>query len=341
MCSWACAMPGKPSGVSLPPVLKLAITVTTGASVFRMMTTCMPLGSVARVGASALGVSGRPAARQGSAASEKVAIGFDPGQPRSPRTALGAGITGHAALVNLPIRADGVPAGEVLFLDRVAIRLIADGAVVYRESDAEFSYDVSAFLNSRTKLRQNGVDGATLRGYQAILLPVAVMNRLRGRDVRLEVDYSLSLFRPDTTGTVAALDGSAHLDRIGWCRTGIDDDGDGVELRCMQAGRDPICLSAVLENPATRQRDPEFFACAPNYSPIPLHFMPDTFGRFFVELKFTEAGNAGKYPVGESQLGSARADLVSYQPAAHFTRHVVIPNIRLGDWEAPTAGPPG
>jgi hypothetical protein len=41
-------MPGNPAGVSLPPTRKFASTVTTGANVLRMMTTRIPLGSVAR-----------------------------------------------------------------------------------------------------------------------------------------------------------------------------------------------------------------------------------------------------------------------------------------------------
>src|SRR6202012_4485185 len=49
MCSNACADPGKPAGVSSPPTLKFSSTVTTGASSLRTMTTCKPLGRVARV----------------------------------------------------------------------------------------------------------------------------------------------------------------------------------------------------------------------------------------------------------------------------------------------------
>src|ERR1700760_3785285 len=63
MCSSAWAEPGNPGGVSSPPTLKLSSTVTTGASALRTITTCSPLGRVARVT-----LSGSAACRKGPAA---------------------------------------------------------------------------------------------------------------------------------------------------------------------------------------------------------------------------------------------------------------------------------
>jgi len=37
--------------------------------------------------------------------------------------------------------------------------------------------------------------------------------------------------------------------------------------------------------------------------------------------------------VDSSQLDTAQVILKSYRPAAHFTRRLVIPDIRLNDWK--------
>ena len=187
-----------------------------------------------------------------------------------------------------------------------------------------------------TRLRQDGPTGEALHGYQAILLPNSVLSKVRGRALTLEIDYSLSLFHPSASAVMAALDDRRHIDQIGLCRTKVDDDGDEVVVRCREPGRGPNCLRAVLENPTTGQRNPEAFACEPDYSPIPIHFVPDGLMRFFMDMKFRDFDNLAKYPVDEKQLGSARVDLTAYQPTAHFTRHIVIPNIQLGDWQADT-----
>ena len=210
--------------------------------------------------------------------------------------------------------------------------------MIYHQESAENSYSISAFTNAQTRLRQDGSSDKPLEGYQTILLPPSVLNRLRSQDLTLEIDYSLSLIRKDAAGAIRAQDDGKHLEKIGWCHTGVDDDGDEITARCVQLGRAPNCLSAILENPATGQRDPERFACAPDYRPIPIKPLPylilDDLERFGLSVPF--AGNAAKYPIGESQLPHAQVMLTSYQPAGHFTRHLTIPKIRLGDWEAQT-----
>lgn len=279
--------------------------------------------------------------------SEHVTVKFGPDLGRSSRTAISAGVLGKSSLVdliNLPIRVDGVAPGDVLYADRASIGLIANGKVIYRQASALGIYVASGgnvytvrAANAATQLRQEGASRAPLHGYQAILLPVPIFRKLRGRDLALEIDYSLSLLRKHATASLPALDASEHRAGIGWCRTGTDDDGDEVNVRCVgQPGQRPSCLSATLQNPASGARDSEALICQPDYAPIPINFYPDALARFRVELPFKDIGNGANYPVDEAQLGKARIDLAVYLPAgAHFTRRVVIPHIRLGDWEAP------
>jgi hypothetical protein len=284
----------------------------------------------------------------GNDSSNQVTIGFDPGLGRSPRTAISAGVLGAFRLIdliNLPIRADGVATGDVLYADQAEVRLIADGKVIYRQASAlgiwvasaGNVYTVRAPAHAATQLRQDGASGAPLHGYQAILLPVSLLRKMSGRDLALEIDYSLSLLRRHATMSLPALDASQHLGGIGWCNTGIDDDGDEVQIGCIaQPGQMPGCLSATLDNPESSARDTTAFICQPNYAPIPINLYPDALARFRVELPFKGMGNAAKSPVNEAQLSKARVDLATYLPAGvHFTRRMVIPHIRLGDWEAP------
>jgi hypothetical protein len=266
--------------------------------------------------------------------SDGVTINYDAGSERSRRTAQGAAVRGPASLINLPIRVDGIAAADVLIADRAEIRLIANGKVLYQQPSALGIAGINAFANAETQLRQEGSSGAAIHGYQAILLPTPLLGRIRSSELTLAIDYSLSLFHKTATATFAALNDSKHLAKIGWCKTQVDDDGDEVNVQCVQAGQIPNCAGAALENPATQQRNPEAFVCEPDYSPIPITFYPDGLARFYLSSKFRDIDNVAKYPVNESQLGKARMDLSTYQPTAHFTRHVVIHGIRLADWEA-------
>ena len=59
--------------------------------------------------------------------------------------------------------------------------------------------------------------------------------------------------------------------------------------------------------------------------------------RFRGELHFRDPQGLAKYPVDASQLADIRVSLKTYAPVAHFTRHLTIPQIRLGDWQAKSA----
>ena len=58
---------------------------------------------------------------------------------------------------------------------------------------------------------------------------------------------------------------------------------------------------------------------------------------FGLDLSFRDPQGLAKYPVDSSQLADAQVALKAYRPVAHFTRHLTISKIRLGDWEAETS----
>jgi hypothetical protein len=62
-------------------------------------------------------------------------------------------------------------------------------------------------------------------------------------------------------------------------------------------------------------------ACGSDYAPYVDHVSGDSISRLATEL-----------PIDAAQLKGAQVVVTAYHPAAHFTRQVVIPDIRLSDW---------
>ena len=64
---------------------------------------------------------------------------------------------------------------------------------------------------------------------------------------------------------------------------------------------------------------------------------PDSLWRFAGTLPFRDSAGLGHYPVDGSMLREAEAVMRVYEPTDHFERTLVIPELRLSDWEAGTA----
>ena len=82
-------------------------------------------------------------------------------------------------------------------------------------------------------------------------------------------------------------------------------------------------------HPARKER----FRVHDVYAPYPVHIFPDSMNQSGGGIKFRDLQGLAKYPVDSSQLDTAQVILKSYRPAAHFTRRLVIPDIRLNDWK--------
>jgi hypothetical protein len=85
--------------------------------------------------------------------------------------------------------------------------------------------------------------------------------------LRLEFDYSLTLFRASSSFAVPAFHGDLRTPGLGICETEINGTGTAMKLRCRQAGNSTKCRSAFLEDTATGQHNPEMYICKPDYSP--------------------------------------------------------------------------
>ena len=258
------------------------------------------------------------------AMAQPIAITFEPGLGRA--AAEPAPTT--AGMVLLPLRIAGVAPEAIVMSDRAFIRLIGrDGRTLY-------SGRTTANIGYGDDFPVATYDGGDVRLHQRIAFPDKIYKVVRAQPVRAELDYSLTLFRVAAANTIAALNGDGRFAAFGQCRTDVDADGDDIEIGCTKTGSSPQCVTIALENPRNGRRNPEAVYCEPDYAPLRPHFHPDAMSHFGADVKFNDLQQLAKYPVDGSQLADARISLKSYEPVAHFTRHLIIPDIRLDDWAA-------
>lgn len=158
-------------------------------------------------------------------------------------------------------------------------------------------------------------------------------DQLKNQPVRLEIEYSLTLFRMSTANTLGALGGDQQVPETGRCTTTMDDEQDDVIFRCIIPGKHTGCDTMFLENPSSGQRNPEKFFCRADYAPYPLSIDPDVMGGGGASLPFRDLTGLAHYPVDGNQLTQSQIVVRTYHPVEHFTRRLVIPQIKLGDWE--------
>lgn len=65
-----------------------------------------------------------------------------------------------------------------------------------------------------------------------------------------------------------------------------------------------------------------------------MQLVPDGMSRFGTEIRFHDLSGLAKFPVDATQLPDSRVVVRVYQAQDHFTRQLVIPEIRLSDWES-------
>jgi len=168
---------------------------------------------------------------------------------------------------------------------------------------------------------------------QKIAFPMRIYLSAKDQLVQVRVDYSLTLFGLARSYSLPALDGSERMPSLGWCKTKMNEAGTAVELHCMQPGKGPICGNVFLENASTGAQNPPRSSCRSDYGPF-RDQVPDNFSRFGTNLPFRDPSGLAKFPVDGSQLPQSRVVIRMYEPEDHFTRSLVLPQIKLRDWEA-------
>jgi len=263
------------------------------------------------------------------AVAKGIGVAFD---PRFGKLVMEPGGRNHANSVWLPLHVSGLVPESIVINDRTYVRIISgSGETLYRGPTTGQPHAISDIIDN---FPVRTAAGAEVRTHQLVTLPGKIYDLVRNRPVRMELDYSLTLFRIEASDKIAALNGNKRMPNIGQCKTGIDGDGDEVEVLCIETGRIPSCASAVLENSVSGKRNPPYNVCLPDYSPYTRPFMRFPMYPFGLDLSFRDPQGLAKYPVDSLQLADAQVALKAYKPVAHFTRHLTISEIRPGDWEA-------
>jgi hypothetical protein len=251
-----------------------------------------------------------------------IVMTFD-SSPSDAVAQVGAETATNTAL--LPLLISGVEPDSIVASDRALIRVVdRNGVLLFAGS--------TTGGRPRDDFHVRVMSGGAVHARQRVVLPEKVYKHARMAAVRAEVDYSLTLFQRDAAVDVAASNGTTRSPAFGWCRTRIDQDGDDIEVGCLTIGTAPACISAFLENTVTGRKNPERLSCTPDYVPFAVHLFPDALSQFAGGVRFRDPQGLVRFPVDGSQLTRARVRLTSYRPVAHFTRHVVIPELRPHDW---------
>ncbi|MGH8259210.1 MAG: hypothetical protein ACREUG_05920, partial [Steroidobacteraceae bacterium] len=280
------------------------------------------------------------------------------GAPRADAPAPDAGAGSPlGTTIYLPLRVTGIPASSGVLMDRAEIRVRdADGRTLYAGrtnlsvdgfgSIEDARFEARPGPANRGALERRSAGSAAARVYERVFLPAAVLARVGSRPVDLDIDYSLTLFRPGATYSLPAVAGHLTMGGTGSCTTGIDGEGDDVWIRCIGAGAQPACFTAYLEYEPSGLRNPETHYCEPDYSPVHGALWLDALSRATGELPFFDRSGLTRYPIDGTKLGESRLVVETYAPRDHFTRHLSIRGVRLADFAAAasptaTARPPG
>jgi len=297
-------------------------------------------------------------------AGKAISANFDPssGRFRLPQgmshtavTENGPGRVGRdeASTVYLPLQVAGLSQEAVLYTDRAEVLLTGvDGNVIHRGAaddlvvrKDERTHPVHFTIGNRRSGFFRGIgpddiprpavpssDAAALV-YQGIALPRNLYDHIKNQPLRLEINYSFTWLH-GTTYMMPPMGGDLRIPDIGHCKTAMDEEGDDIRVRCLQAGGTAGCVSAFLEHMPSGRENPARFICWPSYSPYFAQYLPDAMSRMRASFPFRDLSGLAKYPVDASQIPESRLVIRVFRPQDHFTRQLVIPSIRLSDWES-------
>ena len=157
--------------------------------------------------------------------------------------------------------------------------------------------------------------------YQLIYVPREVYNRVKDQPLSLEIDYSLTLLVANVAQTMPAVSGDQWIEGVGRCATRNDAAGMGIDVGCLTPGKPPFNTWSLKSWMGPQGR--ESLRGQPDFAPYFGRINGDSISRFTFQL-----------PAFGSQLKDEQAVVRVYRPEAHFTRRVIIPDIRLSDWRA-------
>jgi hypothetical protein len=210
--------------------------------------------------------------------------------------------------LSIPMRIDGLSKDSILMAEKVTLHLTEPGGKAIELGHwgvGESGRLAGGSFHQRTEISEESYD------------------QIKDQRLRLEIDYSLTLLKANPAQTMPAVGGDRWIPDLGRCTSGADPAGTQVELHCVAPGKLP-CLEWSLENARNRAPAPGN-QCRPDYAPYVARIIGGPSSRFDASFQFEGAPD-------ELQRRGAQLIFLVHLPAAHFTRRVVIPGIKLSDW---------
>ena len=166
---------------------------------------------------------------------------------------------------------------------------------------------------------------------QTVQVPPGAFQALQRQPVRVNIAYSMTLFKLRSSYTLRAVQDNQRMPGWGLCHSRINENQTAIEVSCIQIGKGPTCATVFLEHIPSGDRNPENTACYPDYSPFKDRPIPDVMTRFKLVLPFRDISGLTKYPVDGTRLTDSKIIIRMYEPQDHFTRIVASPLLSIRD----------
>jgi hypothetical protein len=251
-----------------------------------------------------------------------VGLEYDPTAPvrlvRGGRQSGGVG-----ALLMFKLRAANLPGNTQLRLDHYTVRVLdSAGKALYQ---GESSLRLALAPEAGSPLRQEAGAGAPVVAQQAVELTSPTPLHGPGQTLRVEIDYSLTLFHVVSRDWLADLSKDQWLAGFARCTNGPRI-GDAVSLVCLSAHPWRACLTGYHVDKETGKKSWLLNSCdTVDYAPFAGALWRDAYfrlGWFGTGQRFPTAAHIAD--------AGASANLVeTLLPQDHFTRRVVIPQVQV------------
>jgi len=257
-----------------------------------------------------------------------ISFSFDPGagklQIMPTRTALSP-IDWY-----LPLRVDGLDSDTGLRIDRYSTKaFFASGETLLLSIDRKADF----LQNGPGRLRVEFVPLTNTEQLNPRWDP-----RVREGVMQVEIEMSATLLRR-TSVEKTTMDGSLKIAGIpctshGWMVTSDWDDESVTEasISCAPV-LDPVCYSLTFENPPAPFVSIPVLTCAGPYQQFVSRLVPGAW-RVTAVAHLHDPNTVGRRVASFPDLMMSKADVNVYEPVDHFTKKIIIPNVRFQDWTA-------
>jgi hypothetical protein len=211
----------------------------------------------------------------------------------------------------IPVAFSGMPDGSWLNVDSVKASLLDGDKVVWHSRISALQDPAAPIAN---KVRGNPPQKTNAGKCEPFDIPRDVLTRHENQRVRLQLDYSLTLFGPDKSYAMPAWNGEQRMPGVGWCKTRVKDAPDQLELGCI-GENGPACLEASTVSATGHRSLPTAYYCKPNYDAVR-------------GVDISQWGSTLNLPVHKDDTLA----LQTYKPLDHFERQVTTSEIKLKDW---------